>query len=125
MGLLRNNLLNRALRLIPPETFQHVRFNGDTLNDFGVSVPNYSEPITLKGSVQVPELVLYQQLGLELEKNYRIFYGAQLVQGNETQRQPDRFIYKSKTYEVVKNTPWFEYDGWCGVLAVEIKTNDN
>ena len=64
---------------------------------------------------------LYEQMGLSLEKNYKIFYGSINIKSNETQTQPDRFIYNGKTFETVKNTNWFDYDGWCGVLAVEVK----
>lgn len=121
MNLLRQNLLKQALKLIPPEKFEYLKFKSETVNSFGISLPTYAEPVTVSGSAQTPELYLYQQLGLELEKNYRTFYASIDIKGNEVNPQPDRFIYKGRVYEVVKNSPWFEYDGWCGVLAVELK----
>lgn len=122
--MLRTNLLQKALRLIPGENFQYLKFQGDTVNSFGVSVPSYAAPVTITGSVQSPENSLYQQMGLDLDKNYKIFYGSLDINGNETQTQPDRFIYDGKTFETVKNTNWFNYDGWCGVLAVERKNGN-
>lgn len=121
MTLLRKNLLKKALRLIPPEKFEYLKFEGQAVNDFGIEIPQYASPISLKGSVQSPENSLYQQMGLDLDKNYKIFYAVQSIKGNEAEPQPDRFIYDNRTYEVVKNSDWFNYDGWCGVLAVELK----
>ena len=124
MSLLRNNLLKKALKLIPGESYQYLKFRGEEVNSFGVSVPIYETAITItpqNGMVQSAENSLYQQMGLDLDKNYKIFYGAVSIKGNEAQEHPDRFIYKGETYETVKNTDWFYYDGWCGVLAVEIK----
>jgi hypothetical protein len=121
MSLLRNNLLNKALNLIPPESYLYYEFLGDTVNELGIKAPTYAAPKTIRGSVQSPENSLYQQLGLSLDKNYKIFYGAISIKGNETQPQPDRFLYDGKLFEVVKNTNWFNYDGWSGVLAIEIK----
>ena len=122
MSLLRQNLLQKALRLIPGESFLYVKYEGENINSFGVKVPTYADPVSIIGSVQSPEESLYEQLGLSLEKNYKIFYGSTEIKGNEVQPQPDRFIYDGRTFETVRNTNWFIYDGWCGVLAVELKT---
>lgn len=119
--MLRTNLLLKALKLIPPETYQYEKFLGEQINSMGIKIPTYAEPVEVKGSVQSPENSLYEQMGLSLEKNYKIFYGSIDIKGNETQSQPDRFIYDGKIFETVKNANWFNYDGWCGVLAVEVK----
>ena len=121
MSLLRSNLLNKALKLIPGESFQYLKYKSQTVNALGLEVATYEFPVTIIGSVQSPENSLYEQMGLSLEKNYKLFYGSIDIKGNELQPQPDRFIYDGKTYETVKNSNWFIYDGWCGVLAVEVK----
>ena len=121
MSLLRNNLLKKALRIIPGESYQYEKYAGQEVNELGIKVPTYDSPVIIKGSVQSPENSLYEQMGLSLDKNYKIFYGSANIQGNEAQPQPDRFVYNGKTYETVKNSNWFNYDGWCGVLAVEVK----
>lgn len=124
MSLLRNNLLKQALQLIPGESYDYLQYLSEEINTMGISVPVYAEAVTItpdNGIVQSVENSLYQQLGLDLEKNYKIFYGAIDFKSNEKQEHPDRFIYKGAIYETVRNTNWFEYDGWSGVLAVEIK----
>ena len=124
MSLLRSNLLKKALRIIPKESYLYYKFLENTVNELGIEVASYADPVTIDfGSVQSPENSLYQQLGLDFDKNYKIFYGAVEIKGNELQPQPDRFLYDGKLFETVKNTNWFNYDGWCGVLAVELKEN--
>ena len=127
--MLRTNLLQRALSLIPGESYTYYQYMGETIDTMGRKIPTYAEGKTITGSVQSPENSLYQQMGLSLEKNYKIFYGSENIKGNALQPQPDKFEYDGATYEVVKNANWFNYDGWCGVLAVEIKKdrliNDN
>lgn len=130
MSLLRNNLLKLALKVIPGESYQYLKYTGEQVNALGIKVPSFADAQVITpdiGIVQSPENSVYQQLGLSLDKNYKIFYGAVNIEGNETQPQPDRFIYQGRTYEAIRNTNWFDYDGWCGVLAVEIKRtrNDN
>lgn len=122
--MLTTNLLQKALKLIPSESFYYEKFTGETANSLGIMAPTYALPVLVHGSVQSPENSLYQQMGLDLDKNYKIFYGSLDINGNETQTQPDRFIYKGKVFETVKNTNWFNYDGWCGVLAVERKNGN-
>lgn len=123
MSLLRTNLLNKALNLIPGETYTYYQYTGETVNSMGIAVPTYADGVTVKGSVQSPENAVYQQMGLSLDKNYKIFYGSIDIKGNALQPQPDRFVYNGATYEVIRNAHWFVYDGWCGVLAVEIKND--
>lgn len=129
MSILRTNILNRALKLIPGETFIYYQYLGESINEMGIKNPLYADGITVQGSVQSPENSVYQQMGLSLDKNYKMFYGSLDIKGNALQPQPDRFEYNGATFEVVKNAHWFIYDGWCGVLAVEIKkdrlTNGN
>lgn len=128
MNLLRNNLLKLALKVIPGESYEYLKYEGEQVNALGIKVPTYADAQTItsdSGIVQSPENSVYQQLGLSLDKNYKIFYGAVDIQGNEEQPQPDRFIYKDKTYETIRNSNWFDYDGWSGVLAVEIKRDRN
>lgn len=121
MGLNNQNLLQTALGVIPKQSFQYQKYQGNMINEFGISVPVYSAPVDVKGSVQSVELSLYSGLGLDMEQNYRQIYVSVDIKGNESQPMPDRFIISGSTWEVVKNSPWYEYNGWCGVLAVEVK----
>ena len=109
--------------MIPGESFEYLKYEGETVNALGVKVPTYADAVPVTGSVQSPENSIYEQLGLSLEKNYKIFYASKDIKSNETQPQPDRFIYDNRTFETVRNTNWFLYDGWAGVLAVELKTS--
>ena len=121
MSLNNLNLLKTALEVIPKQSLKYLKYLGNKINDFGISVPEYSEPVEVRGSVQSIELSLYSQLGLDMAQNYRQIYVSEDIRGNEKQPQPDRFVFDNSTWEIVKNTPWFEYNGWCGALVLEIK----
>lgn len=121
MSLIDENLLEVALGILPKQPVKYLKYLGNEINELGVSRPNFADAIELMGSVQVPELSLYQDLGLNLEKNYRKIYVSADIRGNEKQPMPDRFVFANSTWEVVKNSPWYEYNSWCGVLVVEIK----
>ena len=47
MSLLRNNLLQKALKVIPGESYQHLQYQGEAINSMGISVPIYSDAITV------------------------------------------------------------------------------
>jgi len=121
MNLIKNNLLKAAQRLIPKQSFKYLKYLENEVNDFGVCVPVYDKAVVVKGNIIAPELSLYEAFGLDFAKNYRQIFVSLNVSGNETQAQPDRFIFDDKVWEVVQNNPWYEFNGWNSVLVVEIK----
>lgn len=121
MSLIDENLLEAALEILPKQSFKYLKYLGNQINELGVSRPIYADAIELTGSIQIPELSIYQDMGLDLEKNYRNIYVSADIRGNEKQPLPDRFIFSNSVWEVVKNSPWYEFNCWCGVLVVEIK----
>ncbi len=121
MSLINQNLLSSALEIIPKQNFKYLKYLGNTINEFGVSVPQYADSVDVQGSVQAVEVSLYSNLDLDMEQNYRMVYAPLDIGGNESQAQPDRFIIQNSVWEVVKNSAWYEFNGWCAVLVVEIK----
>ena len=121
MDLNCHNILQAALMLIPKQTFKYSKFLGNEINSFGVGVPKYADPVLVRGSVQAVDLSLYKVACLDMTKNYRQIYVPLDVHGNDEYSQPDRFIINDSIWEVVSSVPWYEYNGWCGVLVVEIK----
>ena len=77
------NLLKRAFRLIPTQTFQYCAFTGKSVNAMGMFENSYSEPVEVNGSIQALEQSQYEQLGLDFEKNYRIVYAPIQMKGLE------------------------------------------
>ena len=119
------NLLNKALTVIPKQSFIWKQFLSNSINEFGVKVPVYGEPIECKGSIQRIELGLYQQLGLDFARDYRAIYGSYNLEGIEKKEQPDIVIFSGAIWSIVKDSPWYDYNGWNGVLVVREKTIEN
>ena len=60
-----------------------------------------------------------------MDKNYRLVFSSLDFRGNESQEQPDRFFYDNKYWEIIKLSPWFEFNGWNSALIVEVKELQN
>lgn len=116
-----NNLLEEALQIIPASVFRLQKFIGNTTNERGLDIAEYAAPVEVRGSVQDMDGSLYQELGLDLSKNYRTFYGSKLMEGlgRNIQAMPDRIIYDGKIWEVVNAAHWYGYNGWTYVIGVE------
>lgn len=113
------NLFKMATSVIPPETIQYEHFIGCVVNDIGIAVPTYAEPIQIKASVQAVGDDFYKDLGLDFQKEYYTVYSNQRMYGVNEQEQPDRLTFHGKTFTVHKNTHWEEYNGWGSVVVVK------
>ena len=112
------NLFNLATTVIPPETAQYIEFKGNTVNEIGLSVPTYAEPVEIKASIQPVGDSSYKDLGLDFQKEYYTVYSNQRMHGLNEQSQPDKLYFHGKDFIVQKTCYWNEYDGWGYVLAV-------
>lgn len=121
-----NNLLSQAFKLIPQQDFQYCKWESKTVNEQGIMINSYASPVAYKGSIQAVDQALYEKLGLDFEKQYRMVYASVFMHGvdvSSEQNTPDRLIFEGKNWKVIRNTPWYSADGWCGVLVVEDTEN--
>lgn len=116
-----NNLLNQAFNMIPPQEFVFYKFSGKSINAMGVMQNTYSMGIMCKGSIQAVDQALYEQLGLDAQKEYRQVWSSQKMIGLDKQATPDRLYFEDAYWNVVRDTPWHAMDGWCNVLVVKDK----
>lgn len=116
-----NNLLSDALSVIPRSVFQVKKFSSKTVNERGIVVPVYADPVSVSGIVEAVKNTAYQALGLEFGKNYIMAWAEYSMAGIDTQEVADRIIYNGKTYTVINTTDWLLYNGWTSVIAVEDK----
>jgi len=63
-----------------------------------------------------------EQLGLDLNENYKTVFCPALMQSIAEKLQPDRIAYENRTYEIVENKDWYETNGWTKALIVELKS---
>lgn len=115
-----SNLLNIAFSVITPSQFQYLQFTGRTNNSIGFDVSVYAAPVNAEGSVQPVPRNMYQQYGLDFQKNYANFYIASDIIDIARDVAGDQFIFENKYYEALSKTPWFGIDGWDAVLCVQV-----
>lgn len=107
------------------QQFEYYQFQGSTLDDLGRDIPQYSDPINLTGSIQAVPNKMYEQLGLDLEKNYITVFCPQLIQSLAQNTQPDRIIWNNRTFEAIETKDWTNLNGYTKALFVEIKDERN
>ena len=119
------NVLNIAMRATAPlgcnQPFALYKYAGTVIDEMGRDVPQYAEPVQYTGSIQPVSSKMYQQLGLDLSKNYKTLYCSSLIEGLAENAQPDRIVYNGKTYDTVENQVWYETNGWTKAIVCEVK----
>ena len=99
----------------------YYKYLSQTINEIGLEEPRYDEPLTYIASVQAVSNKLYEQMGLDLTKNYKTVYCPELVRSLAEQDQPDKIYYNDFWFEVVENQNWWETNGFTKFIMVEIK----
>lgn len=121
MSVPSSNLLAQALGVIQPVPFVLVKDTGRTLNSVGIWVTEYdTDPVEIYGSIQAVQRSLYNQLGLDMQKNYITIYASADLMDVSRDRAGDRVHWDGKQWQVLSQMPWKAIDGWVSVLAVDI-----
>lgn len=120
MGVPGSNLLKQALKVIKPTTIQYVKFNGRVLNAARQYIDSYDAPAPLKASVQAIARDKYQDLGLDLQKNYIKMWASENLIDLKRDYSGDYFIYGGVKYKLNNQTHWYIQDGWASAIAIDI-----
>jgi hypothetical protein len=115
-----SNILSMALGVIGKSTFSHYAFKSRTPNAIGQDVPIYALPVALQGSVQPVPRSLYQQYGLDFQRNYINVYVSKAVLDVTRNVSGDMIVWNGHSFECVSTTPWNSIDGWTAVLCVQV-----
>lgn len=119
------NLLAMALQLIEPQPVEYFKFNKRDLNANREFVNTYDPGVIVEeGSVQAVDRRLYQQLGLDMQKDYVFWITTQDALPIERSRAPDRIHWDGRRYEVESVTRWQAQDGWNRALCVDVGPAD-
>lgn len=114
-----SNLLKTALTVIAPQTVAYYQTTGRSVNDIGEYVTAYAAPVNINGSFQAVPRSVYEQYGLDFQKNYSIFYTNSNLIDVQRNVSPDKIVFNSKDYICESaNADWFSVDGWKGILCV-------
>lgn len=115
-----SNILKIALTVIAKQTIRYYQFAGRSLNSVGQDVTTYNLPINIVGSWQPVPRALYQQYGLDLQKDYFVFYSLNNVLDVGRNVSGDQISFNGQRYQCESNTDWFQLDGWKGIICVHI-----
>jgi len=114
------NILNLALRVIQPQTVAYHRFIGRTTNSAGYEVAQYAAAKDIRGSLQAVPRNVYQQYGLDLNKNYKMFYAPLDMLDIQRDCSGDQITFCGQIFQVLSAVDWLHIDGWESVLCVQI-----
>ena len=118
------NLLSIAARVIAMQTLQHRAFVSRTENAAGDTVSTFAAPVGIQGSVQPVNKKLYQELGLNLTKNYVMLYTSATVSPTTRDREGDLVSFGGKTWQCESDQNWAAIDGFTEMLCVETSGNE-
>lgn len=114
------NLLNLAMTAIAKQQLSYAAYTGRTVASNGDYVDTYAAAATVYGSIQPVKRSLYEQMGLDFQKNYHNIFVPQNIADVGRARSSDKFVYNGITFQVLSNEPWFQMDGWDQTLCVEV-----
>lgn len=120
MSVPGSNLLRLAMGPIRRQTLQHRAFTGRTINSVGDYVSTFAAPVDITGSMQPVNRALYQQLGLNLAKNYSMLYTEANVMPTERDREGDYVDFGGRVWQCESDQDWRAVDGWRKFLCVEV-----
>lgn len=114
------NLLGAALRVIRPQTMQLRAFVSRGENAAGDTVAVFAAPVDFQGSMQPVNKALYQQLGLNLAKNYSNLFVFGNVQPTARDRDGDLVLFNGKTWQCESDRDWSGVGEYRKTLCVEV-----
>jgi len=117
-----SDLLGLAFSIIASTTFKYFAYGTRTLNNIGLYVSEYAEPITLSGSIQAVSRSVYQERGLDFQKQYIEIWVEKGVFDISRDTSGDQVEWNGRRYQLTSESDWFSIDGWVSVLAVQIDT---
>lgn len=114
------NILSMALSAIPAQTPQLRIFVTRTENTAGDTIATFAAAIDIQGSMQPVDKKLYQQLGLNLAKNYSILFVTGNIQPTARDRDGDIILFGGSTWQCESDRNWSTVGEYRKILCVEI-----
>lgn len=117
------DLLNMALTVIAKQPMLYYHALGRIQNSIGQDITQYGQSVTIYGSWQPVPRSLYEQFGLDFQKDYFRLYTSNNVIDVGRDVSGDQVVFNGERYQCESNTKWFELDGWNGILCVHVGEN--
>lgn len=106
------------------KSFTYIEYSDTdtTINEIGVEVPVITRRQTYEGSIQPVSNKMYEQMGLELNKNYRVVYCPALLQSIAEKTVAGRILYDNRTWDIIENQNWWDSNGFTKCIICENKS---
>lgn len=108
-----------AFSIISKQTVSYYRNTGRSVNDVGQYVSTYDTATQLRGSFQPVPRKLYEQYGLDFQKDYFTFYASTNILDVARNVSGDKITFNGNSYQCESANDWYAVDGWKGVLCVK------
>lgn len=115
-----SNILAQALSVIGQTSFSYYKFLERVTDEYGIDVPLYAEPVTITGSLQPVPRNLYQNLGLDLNKNYITVYSTSPLFDVRRDTSGDNIVWAGLVFQALSANDWKAVDGWQSVLFIQV-----
>ncbi|RBQ30670.1 hypothetical protein CRU92_10880 [Arcobacter sp. FW59] len=115
-----NNLLNLALSVLPKTKAKWYQFDKLEVDGRGKEKAIYKEPVLIVGSFQSMDIKTVQEIGLDIHKDYKVFYTSNNIQIVQRETSPDYLEIFEDTYDVLHlPNDWFKMNGWRGLICIK------
>ena len=114
------NLLNMALTVIAKQPVIYYRDAGRVQNIVGQDITVYDTPVEILGSWQAVQKNLYKEWGLDLQKDYYVFYTSNPLIDVGRDVSGDQIALNGQRFQCESTVNWYPMDGWVGVLCIHI-----
>jgi hypothetical protein len=114
------NLLRMAFQIIAQTPVIYYHFLGRTQNSVGQDVSQYANGVVMNGSFQPVPRSLYMQYGLDLQKEYWMFYTSNNIYDVARGIAGDQIGFNGQRFQLESNNDWYDVDGWKGGIFIHV-----
>lgn len=116
-----SNLLLMAMECLEWASVVYYAQTGRTLETNGIYATTYATGVPVdETSVQVIPRNLYDDNGLDYQKNYIYWFVPVDVMDLQRDNSGDRIGVTGRKYQLTSETDWFNIDGWTVAMCVDI-----
>lgn len=106
------NVLGAALKILPQQKIIYKKFLGKTVNELGIAVNSYGEPITALGSIQPANDDTLYKLGIADGGDYYVCYLHGNALSISSMQSNDIVVSADGTvFNIFKSDKWSMYPG--------------
>lgn len=114
------NILSMATRLIATPTISYYVFVSRQVQANGLLVPTYTAPVNIQASVQAVPRRLFEQNGLDMQREYYTVFIPQNTIDVGRDVSGDQIHWNGLILQCESVTRWFGMDGWDEILTVKV-----